>query len=233
MCQRQSLQICRYNLQWIILLVSLMSLIFKVILCEDYTDIVDFSNIHTQFINEKFTSTYFNCEPWKQTNGYVSQCKYPMEGSRSKPTYNVTNEITCNASRIKISGLCKYPCEMYITANNSNNSLINNTFVPTNVLEYIIATKIVDKDYFTFTSSIYEVGFYVYVVNKNLERENQLTITYSCENPITPPFQPYGFGFGIGLTIIIWLIIVLVATIVFAIIFLLDYIRIKLDDDDE
>ena len=205
MCQRHSFL-------WIILL---LSLIFKINLCYDYTDVVDFSNIYTQFVNEEFTSLYFYCKPWEQKN------------------------VTYNGPKIKISGLCKYHCEMYITANNSITiNGTNVTFVPTDILEQIIATKIVDKDYFLFTSSIHEVDFYVYVINNNKAKsftcdsnniDNQLTITYSCENPITPSTQP--FGFAIGLTIIIFLLFVCGIIILFGIVFLIDCAGAKLYND--
>nr|QBK88541.1 MAG: hypothetical protein LCMiAC01_02180 [Mimivirus LCMiAC01] len=147
--------------------------IIRTILCDSYTATIDLgtgeiSKIYSQFVNDNFASTYFDCDPYKQINKTVSNCTY--------------NEPICHAPKVNVSGICDALCNIYIT---SNNSIINNTFVPINILEQIVATKVINKDYFQFSVSTRETDFYVYVINQNSARENKLTITYNCANPVT------------------------------------------------
>nr|QBK89189.1 MAG: hypothetical protein LCMiAC02_02830 [Mimivirus LCMiAC02] len=189
----------------------LIFIIFRVILSDSYTATIDLgtekiSKIYPQFINDNFASVYFNCEQYQQVNKIVSKC-----------AYNESSEIICHQPRIKVSGICNFPCEMYIT---KENSITNNTFEPVNILKQIIAVKVTNKNYFQFIAPIYKTNFYVYVINLNLERDNKLTITYNCTNPKTPPPVYYWpvwfivlFTIGYG-SIFLYLIIILVGSLI-------------------
>ncbi len=155
------------------ILIFIFLILFRIILCGSYWTSFYFGagekKIYAQFVNDDFVSASFYCDPYKQINKTISRC-----------TYNESSEVICHPPKVQITGRCFHPCEMYIT---SNNSIINNTFVPTNILEHMVATKVHTNSIpppFQFYTSILETDFYIYVINQDLERGNMLEIFYSC-----------------------------------------------------